>query len=409
MVYSLSKPVKDKLQKKLDQLKKENNYRQFTQLSKRGTMHPHALAHTGKNGNDTRPIVNWCSNDYLGFGSNETIHQAMHQAIDQHGSGAGGTRNISGTHQLHVQLEEELATWHSTSSALLFSSGYVANVTSISTLAKLLSPCIIYSDALNHQSMIEGIRRSSCEKRIFKHNDVEDLRTLLESDPVDVCKLIVFESLYSMDGDVAPVKEIVSLAKEKNALTYLDEVHAIGLYGDQGAGIAAQDACDIDVIQGTLGKAFGQFGGYIAADKVLIDAVRSFGDGFIFTTALPPSILAGAITGLDIIKKSTHLRNSVAEKAEQLRKKLKEHHLPIMDGKSHIIPVLVGDAHVCKLISQQLFEQWNIYIQHIGYPTVPLGSERLRITPGAKHDDKMLDKLVTALDQIWNKFDLPRI
>ena len=386
----------DQFKNRLNQLKSENRYRSFVELERHVGRHPYA---TWSSPNGPQDVVIWCSNDYLGMGQHPAVINAMQSAIVYSGSGAGGTRNISGTSTAIVELETALAALHQKSRALVLTSGYVANEASISALAGLLDDVVIFSDEMNHASIISGIRHARCEKVIFRHNDCAHLETLLRAQPLDRPKIIIFESVYSMDGDTSPIAEIADLALKYNALTYLDEVHAVGMYGEQGGGVAQMRgvADRIDLIQGTLGKAFGVVGGYIAADDVICDAVRSFGSGFIFTTALPPALAYGALASVQYLQSSAIERDQQKQQAETLKQKLRAADLPILEGDTHIVPVMVNNADVCTRICQFLLKEHQIYVQPINYPTVPKGTERLRLTPGPFHSDRMIDDLVDAL------------
>ncbi len=387
----------------------EGRYRVFIDLHRQRGKFPLAKARFPDQAEE-REITVWCSNDYLGMGQDDDVIAAMHEAIDSFGAGSGGTRNISGTTHFHVDLEKELADLHKKSSALLFTSGYVSNEATLSTLGKILPDLIIYSDALNHASMIEGIRRSGCDRRIFKHNDMSHLRALMENDPADRPKLIAFESVYSMDGDVAPMEEICDLADEFEALTYLDEVHAVGLYGDDGAGVASRDKVmhRIDIVEGTLAKAYGVMGGYIAADATLVDAIRSMASGFIFTTSTCPVMAAGALASVKKLRTDAgrELRRIHQAKAARLKAKMQEAGLPVMMNETHIVPLLVGDPEKCKALSDTLLFDFGIYVQPINYPTVPKGAERLRFTPSPVHTEAMMDHLITALLAIWEQMGM---
>jgi 5-aminolevulinate synthase len=391
----------------LDGLREEGRYRIFANLERKVGSFPRATHRT----TDTEhEITVWCSNDYLGMGQNPAVIAAMHEAIDRCGAGAGGTRNISGTNHYHVLLEQELADLHGKESALLFTSGYVSNWAALGTLASCIPDCVVLSDAGNHASMIEGIRHSRAERHIFKHNDVADLERLLKHIDPDRPKLIAFESVYSMDGDIGPIREICDLADKYNAMTYLDEVHAVGMYGPRGGGIAEREGLmdRITVIEGTLGKAFGVVGGYITGTAALCDFVRSFASGFIFTTALPPAVAAAAAASIRHLKVSELERRRQRDRVAKLRRKLDAIGLPYMANQSHIVPVMVGDPKKCKWISDILMERYGIYIQPINYPTVPRGTERLRITPTPLHSDEDIDRLVTALSELWSQCALSR-
>lgn len=398
----------DFFENQLADLRDEGNYRVFADLERHQGAFPKA---TNRIDDVVREVTIWCSNDYLGMGQHPDVLAAMHEALDRSGAGAGGTRNISGTTHYHVLLENELADLHGKEDALLFTSGYVSNWAALSTLASRLPDCLVLSDALNHSSMIEGIRHSRADCKVWRHNDVAHLEELLAAQPLDRPKLIAFESVYSMDGDIAPIAEICALAARYNAMTYLDEVHAVGLYGPRGGGIAEREGLmdQITLIEGTLGKAFGVVGGYIAASAALCDFIRSFASGFIFTTALPPAVAAGATASIRHLKESRVERDLQKLRVAEVREKLTEMGIPHVENPSHIIPVMVGDPVKCKFISDMLLDEFGIYIQPINYPTVPKGTERLRITPSPVHTPEDLDRLVTALGDLWTRCQLARM
>ena len=398
------------LDQALQRLHDEGRYRTFIDIERRKGHFPQAI--WKRPDGDEQEITVWCGNDYLGMGQHPVVLSAMHEALDATGAGSGGTRNISGTTVYHKRLEAELADLHGKEAALVFSSAYIANDATLSTLRKLFPGLIIYSDELNHASMIEGIKRFDGAKRIFRHNDVAHLRELLAKDDPAAPKLIAFESIYSMDGDFGPIAEICDLADEFNALTYLDEVHAVGMYGPRGGGVAERDGLmgRIDIFNGTLGKAFGVFGGYIAGSAKMCDAIRSYAPGFIFTTSIPPSVAAGAAASISFLKGEggQHLRDAQQLHARILKMRLRGLGLPIDDRGSHIVPVHVGNPVHCKMLSDMLLSDFGIYVQPINFPTVPRGTERLRFTPSPVHDPKQIDHLVRAMDALWSRCALNR-
>jgi 5-aminolevulinate synthase len=393
----------------IDALKREERYRVFADLERDAQRFPFATWRPNGDDSDKREVTVWCSNDYLGMGGHPATVAASVAAACAHGVGAGGTRNISGTHHPIVSLEAELADLHAKPAALVFTSGWISNLAAISTIAGLLPNCLILSDALNHNSMIEGVKRAGCERRIWRHNDVAHLEELLAAEPSDRAKLVVFESLYSMDGDIAPIADIVALAKRYNAMTYIDEVHAVGMYGPRGGGIAEREGlmAEIDVIEGTLAKGFGAMGGYIAASAAIIDAVRSYAPQFIFTTTIPPSVAASAAAAVRHLKVSQTERQRHQAMARLVKHALHAAGLPVLDNPSHIVPVMVRDAAKCRAASEMLLKRHQIYIQPINYPTVAKGEERLRITPTPRHGEAQVADLVEALVDVWKALSLP--
>lgn len=396
------------LNRALDRLHEEGRYRTFIDIERKNGQFPHATW-TRDDGSE-HPITVWCGNDYLGMGQHPVVLNAMHEAVDATGAGSGGTRNISGTTVYHKRLEAELSDLHAKEASLLFTSAYIANDATLSTLPRLFPGLVILSDALNHASMIEGIRRNGGEKRIFRHNDLAHLRELLAELPAETPKLIAFESIYSMDGDFAPIEAICDLADEFGALTYLDEVHAVGMYGPHGGGVAERDGLmgRIDIINGTLAKAYGVMGGYIAASAKMVDAVRSYAPGFIFTTSLPPAVAAGAAASVSHLKIDGSLREQHQTQAAILKLRIKGLGLPVTDHGSHIVPVHVGNPVKCKFLSDMLLEDHGIYVQPINFPTVPRGTERLRFTPSPVHGPQEMDALIAALDALWSRCALNR-
>ena len=390
----------------IDRLHDEGRYRVFIDILRNKGAFPNARCFAGHNG--PKPITVWCSNDYLGMGQHPAVISAMEEALHDVGAGSGGTRNIGGNTHYHVDLEAELADLHGKEAALLFTSGYVSNEAALSTLGKLLPNCVIFSDELNHASMIAGIKNSGCEKRIFRHNDLAHLEELLEAEDADRPKLIAFESVYSMDGDVAPIEAICDLADRYGALTYLDEVHAVGMYGARGGGISERDAVAdrVTIIEGTLGKAFGVMGGYIAADQNIVDCIRSYAPGFIFTTSLSPVLVAGALASVRHLKASAEEREGQQAAAAMLKRKFADAGLPVMQSTTHIVPLAVGCPVKAKRISDILLAEYGFYVQPINYPTVPRGTERLRFTPGPQHSAEMQDELTGALVEIWDRLEM---
>ena len=390
----------------ISRLHEEGRYRVFIDILRNKGAFPNARCFAGHNG--PKPVTVWCSNDYLAMGQHPKVISAMEEALHDVGAGSGGTRNIGGNTHYHVQLEAELSDLHGKDAALLFTSGYVSNDATLSTVAKLLPGCVIFSDELNHASMIAGIRNSGCEKRVFRHNDLEHLEELLASEDADTPKLIAFESVYSMDGDVAPLHAICDLAEKYNALTYCDEVHAVGMYGARGGGISERDeaAHRIDILEGTMGKAFGVMGGYIAADKRIVDCIRSYAPGFIFTTSLSPVLVAGVLASVKHLKSSSEERDAQQASAALLKQLMRDAGLPVMDSTTHIVPLMVGDPVKAKRISDILLAEYGVYVQPINFPTVPRGTERLRFTPGPAHTEEMMRELVDALSEIWDRMEL---
>ena len=382
-------------------IKDDGRYRTFATMERISGRFPKALYHTPDG--RSREVTVWCSNDYLGMGQNPVVLNAMKDALDNSGAGAGGTRNISGTTRYHIELEQSVADLHGKEAGLVFSSGYVANEGALSTLTKLLPDCIVFSDALNHASMIHGMRSGKCEKKIFRHNDVEHLEELLKAADPKRPKIVAFESVYSMEGDISPIEEIVALAEKYGAMTYLDEVHAVGMYGPRGGGVAEERGLmdRIDIIEGTFGKAFGVMGGYIAAKANICDAIRSFAPGFIFTTALPPALLAGARASVEHLKISEIERMKQRRNVALFKERLEKAGMPYMKGESHIIPLVVGEAKCCKLVTDMLLDDYDMYVQPINYPTVPVGTERLRLTATAAHTPEQVAEMADILEKLW--------
>ncbi|MAJ24478.1 MAG: 5-aminolevulinate synthase [Rickettsiales bacterium] len=393
----------------IKKVKGEGRYRVFIDILRNVQNFPKATKFNSKSLADDQVTV-WCSNDYLGMGQNKKVISAMKKALDTCGAGSGGTRNISGTTHYHVLLEKELANLHNKESALLFTSGYISNEATLSTLASTLPNCFVFSDELNHSSMIQGIRASGAKKIIFKHNDVDDLINKISQLDKNIPKIIAFESVYSMDGDIAPIEKISNIAKKFNALTYLDEVHAVGMYGKRGGGISQElgISSQIDIIEGTLAKAYGVMGGYITGNKYLVDTVRSFASGFIFTTSIPPTIAAGAIESVKYLKESNVERVKQREAVSELKRKLMETNIPIINNNSHIVPIVVGDPELCKKASDILLNEFKIYVQPINYPTVPRGTERLRVTPTPLHSSAMINYFIDSIQEVWSNLKLEK-
>lgn len=384
-------------------IKAEGRYRTFATMERRCGQFPTATYHNPDG--TTKDVTVWCSNDYLGMGQNPKVLQAAKDALDNCGAGAGGTRNISGTMRYHVELEASVADLHNKEAGLVFSSGYVANEGTLSTLGKILPDCVIFSDAMNHASMIAGMKGGKCDVRVFRHNDIEHLEELLKAAPVNAPKIIAFESVYSMDGDIAPIKEICDLAEKYNALTYLDEVHGVGLYGKRGGGVAEERGLldRIDIIEGTFGKAYGTMGGFITGDAVLVDVIRSFAGGFIFTTSLPPSVLAASLASVEHLKISQFERAKMHKNVALFKSLLEQTNLPYMKGESHIVPLVVGEPNCCREVAAYLLREHDIYVQPINYPTVPKGTERLRLTATAAHSVEQIKRMAGVLDRLWEE------
>lgn len=395
------------IEKKLESLKESGQYREFVTINRMRGQYPLAQLNGQKDG---QPVVVWCSNDYLGMSQHPVVTEAMHDAIRTFGAGSGGSRNIGGTHYHYAALESSLAEWHGKEAALVFPTGYGSNDATLQCLLRLFPNCIVFSDERNHASIINGIRSTQVERAIFRHNDVDHLEELLAAQPHDRAKIIVFESVYSMDGDISPIQKIANLAEKYNALTFLDEVHAIGMYGPRGAGIAAELGLvdRLDFIQGTMAKGIGVIGGYIAASSLLIDAVRSFASGFIFTTSLPPAVVAACYASVEHLKSSDNERNALHQKTSMLREALAQANIPIMDSsETHILPVLIGDAKKCKAAAQRLLEQHHVYLQPINSPTVPVGTERFRVNVTPNHTEEQIAQLAVSLKEVFNYFDIP--